>query len=86
MNRAYYSDSIKKFLLASSKEIIGTLSMRNEFALEQTQREAWISEINILKKVLIPFDGKIYLEYSIPRMGERIDAVLIIDSVLFVIA
>ncbi len=85
MNRSYYSDSIKKFLLASSKEIIGTLSMRNEFALEQTQREAWIAEIDILKKVLIPFEGKIYLEYSIPRMGERIDAVLIIGSVLFVI-
>ena len=85
MKRAYYSDSIEKFQLGTSKEIIGTLSMNNEFALEQTQREAWIAEIDILKKVLIPFKGKIYLEYSIPRMGERIDAVLIIGSVLFVI-
>jgi len=85
MKRAYYSNSIKKFQLTILKEIIGTLTMNNEFALEQTQREAWVSEINILKTVLIPFDGKIYLEYSIPRMGERIDAVLIIDSVLFVI-
>lgn len=85
MKRAYYSNEIKEFLLSSTQEIIGTLSINNEFSLEQTQREAWIAEIDILKKVLIPFEGKIYLEYSIPRMGERIDAVLIIDSVLFVI-
>ena len=85
MNRAYYSDSIENFKLCSPIEIIGILSMKNEFALEQTQREAWISEINILKNILIPFCGMIYLEYSIPRMGERIDAVLIINSVLFVV-
>jgi len=85
MKRAYYSDSINNFKKSSTTEIIGILSINNQFALEQTQREAWISEINILKKVLIQFNGKIYLEYSIPRMGERIDAVLIIDSVVFVI-
>jgi len=85
MNRAYYSESIENFKLATPKDIIGTLSLNNQFSLEQTQREAWVSEIDILKKTLKQFNGKIYLEYSIPRMGERIDTVLIIGSVIFVL-
>ena len=47
-------------------------------SLEQTQRDAWLEEIDILKKVLSRFDGSIYFEYSIPRMGKRIDVVLLI--------
>ena len=42
-------------------------------------------EINILKKILIPYKGKIYFEYSIPRIGQRIDVLLIINSVIFVL-
>ncbi len=40
----------------------------------------------ILKSVLSEYDGKILFEYSIPRMGKRIDAiVLIIKNVIFVL-
>jgi hypothetical protein len=85
MQRAFYSDTITNFLSQSQDEILGKLSTSNTFSLEQTQRNAWIEEIRILKTVLVNHSGKIYFEYSIPRMGQRIDAVLVIGSVIFVL-
>jgi hypothetical protein len=64
---------------------LGKLAIRNTFALEQLQRDAWLEEINILCKALCNFQGMIYFEFSIPRMGQRIDAVLLIGSVIFVL-
>jgi len=54
-------------------------------ALEQTQQNAWLEEIRILKNVLQPYNGSICFKYSIPRMGKRIDAVHIIRLVIFVL-
>src|SRR4030065_1768070 len=85
MKRAFYSDSIVNFLKSSEEEIIGKLALGNEFSLEQTQREAWLVEIEILKNVLSPYNGSIYFEYSIPRMGERIDVIILIGPVIFVL-
>ena len=85
MSRAYYSDGINNFLEDSVEELIGKISLGNEFALEQTQRDAWVEEINILKAVLTGYEGKVYFEYSIPRMGERIDVLLIISQIIFVL-
>ena len=87
MNRAFYSNTISEFLNTSDEEIIGVLALNNQFTLEQTQRDAWLEEIRILKTVLENYrnEGAIYLEFSIPRMGQRIDAVLLIGSVIFVL-
>lgn len=85
MKREYYSDSIDNFKKFSTNEILGILASNNEFQLEQTQRDSWQEEISILKKTLLNFDGWIYLEYSIPRMGKRIDVILLIGCVVFVL-
>jgi len=85
MKRFYYSSSISNFLNTNIDEIIGKLVQSNEFSLEQTQRDAWLGEIIILKTVLLHFKGSIYFEYSIPRMGKRIDVVCIIGPVIFVL-
>src|SRR3989475_3626067 len=85
MKRDYYSDSIANFLNTSTNEILGTLARNSGFAIEQTQRDAWLEEIKILKDTLHTSDGNIYFEYSIPRMGKRIDSVLLIGPVLFVL-
>jgi len=85
MERYYYSDSISSFLKKNSNEILGLLSRSNEFSLESSQRYAWLEEIRILKNSINGFEGYIYFEYSIPRMGKRIDVVLIIGSIIFVI-
>ncbi|MEI7639541.1 MAG: DNA/RNA helicase domain-containing protein, partial [Syntrophus sp. (in: bacteria)] len=85
MNRAYYSATIKDFLNTSPEIVLGKLAIRNTFALEQSQRDAWLEEINILRKALCDFKGTLYFEFSIPRMGQRIDAVLLIGAVIFVL-
>lgn len=85
MKRFYYSDSISNFLKSSTVEILGELTLHNDFALIQTQRSAWVAEIEILQKILKPYSGSIYFEYSIPRMGRRIDVVLLIGPVIFVL-
>lgn len=85
MKREYYSDSIANFLNSTTDEILVRLVRSNDFPLEQTQRDAWLEEINILQKVLSCFQGSIYFEYSIPRMGKRIDVVILIRQVIFVL-
>lgn len=85
MRRSYYSDQISDFQKRTSDEILGRLAQGNDFPLEQTQRDAWLEEIRILKNILQPYKGSIYFEYSIPRMGKRIDIVLVIGAVIFVL-
>lgn len=85
MNRAYYSKSIENFIISSTSEILGELADNNEFATEQTQKDAWKYQIEFLQKSLSGFNGQIYFEYAIPRMGKRIDVLLIIKSIIFVI-
>ncbi len=85
MRREYYSDTIADFLKTNPDTILGKLAQSSEFALEQTQRDAWLEEIRILQNVLQPYMGTIYFEYSIPRMGKRIDVVLLIGSAIFVL-
>jgi hypothetical protein len=85
MLRSYYSAPIHEFLATSSDVILGILGRQNEFTLIQTQRDAWLEEIRILKKTLGLYQGTIYFEYNIPRMGKRIDVLLIIGSVIFVL-
>jgi Schlafen group 3, DNA/RNA helicase domain len=85
MKREYYSSTIERFLDASSEKIIGTLTIKSGFAVEPTQRDAWLGEIAILETTLRDFNGQVYFEYSIPRMGRRIDVVLLIESALFVL-
>lgn len=83
--REQYSDSIASFLGTDPKSILGTLVERSDFRVEQSQRDAWLEQIKILKQVLPPHQGSIYFEYSIPRMGRRIDVVLLIGPVIFVL-
>lgn len=85
MKRSFYSSSISNFLLSPSENILGILADNNEFSLEQTQRLAWKEQIRILKETLHGFEGKIFFEYSIPRMGRRIDVVVITRNVIFVL-
>lgn len=85
MQRYYYSEEIERFLQQKPSEILGILARENEFSLEQTQKAAWEEQIRLLKEVLIGLKGKLFFEFSIPRMGKRIDVVLLVKSVLFII-
>jgi hypothetical protein len=85
MKREYYANSINLFTKDNATEILGKLTKENDFDLGQNQRSAWIEEINILQKILISYSGSIYFEYSIPRMGKRIDVIIIIGPAIFVL-
>lgn len=86
MGRAYYSKELQEFLTGDSDKILGELSHNNQFSLEEQQRNAWIQQIAILKNQLRGLNsGHIMFEYSIPRMGKRVDIILIYEGIVFVI-
>lgn len=85
MKRDYYSDSITNFLKTNPDEILGKLAKNSDFDLGQNQRDSWVEEISILQNILDSRIGSIYFEYSIPRMGRRIDVVLIIKNAIFIL-
>ncbi len=59
--------------------------MRSEFAVEEAQRDAWASQIQTLQQCLASVPGAIFLEYIVPRIGSRIDAVIILGGTIVVI-
>lgn len=81
----YYSSTIDEFLNKSTEEIIGTFTIANQFDSTLQQNWAWEEEIQILKRSLEGLKGHIFFEFSIPRMGKRVDTLLIINNVVFVI-
>ncbi len=85
MERYYYSDSIQTFLKKHVSTIIGELSLNNQFSTEPAQRFAWEYQIEFLKDVLSGKNGFLFFEFSVPRIGRRIDVVLIIENVLFLL-
>jgi hypothetical protein len=86
LSRAYYSASFEEFLRADPDLIVGRLA-NAAGAVDPSQMDAWRQEIGLLRRSLNPFAkaGHIYFEYSIPRLGKRIDAILVVAHALFVI-
>lgn len=90
MNRAYYADNIDAFLDRNSDAIFGELvrfASADGSQIETRQTDAWREQIAILKETLQPYrhSGSVYFEYSIPRLGKRIDVLALIGGVIFVI-
>ena len=85
--RAYYSSSIADFLDRAESDIVAALTLAGTFALELTQRDAWVEQIHVLQEVLPSYrnDGWIAFEFSVPRVGKRIDVLIIIQNVIFVL-
>jgi hypothetical protein len=65
--------------------ILGRLTSHSDFDVVREQTEAWLSQIAMLKEQVAHFTGVLLLEFNIPRMGRRIDAVVITGPVVFVI-
>lgn len=81
----FYRDTIKSFLQKPSSQIIGEISISDNFDTRNTQSRAWETQIDILKETLVGFKGQLFFEFSIPRMGKRVDVLLIIQDVIFVV-
>jgi hypothetical protein len=95
MKQAYYHSSIEDFLKINEDEIIGKLNKAGTFFASQwtITTTSWDSSIQILKKSCQELTLKnpainnwhILLEYEIPRLSSRIDAVILADDLIFVI-
>lgn len=88
--RYFYGNTIDDFLSMEDAEIIGYLTNAHTLtytSLRDLQAGAWKEEISIMKKSIKDYKGRghIYFEYVIPRMGRRIDVVLLIDGVVFLL-
>lgn len=83
---SYYEDSISEFLSKDVDNILGIISS-NDSSADTTiqQKNTWIQEINILKRELKEFDGKVIFEYTIPRMGKRVDNIVLYNNIVFVL-
>ena len=81
----YFKDTIESFLSKSNEEIIGSITMSNQFDSTMNQNRSWEQQLPILRKALNGYTGTIFFEFSIPRMGKRIDSLIIIDNIVFVL-
>ncbi len=81
----FYSNTIQSFLGEDVDTVLGKITASSDFDVIKAQRDTWIAQIRLLKEALKNKDGAIYFEYSIPRMGRRIDAVVITGNTLYVI-
>lgn len=53
--------------------------------VEPSQRDAWRTQFEFLCDALVGLDGHLFWEFSIPRMGRRVDVLLFIRETLFVL-
>ncbi|MGY1530215.1 DUF2075 domain-containing protein [Luteimonas sp. A649] len=87
LRRFGYGAEASVFLKATPDDVIGQLTRRSRFNVEQTQVRAWQGTIDVIKSALTALGarGHVFLEFDIPRMGRRVDVVLVLDHVVFVI-
>lgn len=86
MGHCLYRSSFNDFIRVEEGLVFGLLCERYHGEALTTTREAWKSEISIMKESLACYqdkDGEIIFEYDIPRLGKRIDVVLLLEGIVF---
>lgn len=86
VKRSYYSNDIQSFLNQDNYSIFGEITTNDQFSAEDLQKNTWNREIEILKRELSQLlDGYIIFEYTIPRIGNRIDNIVIYKGIIFLL-
>jgi len=85
LSRAWYVDAVESFRARATNAILGELVRNATFATEETQRDAWVAEVDFLRDRLRGIVGTLFFEFSIPRMGRRVDVVLLTQGIVFVL-
>lgn len=85
--RYYYSSAISEFIEEEENSIVGKLTGSSQHDINKETSSSWRAEIESLKEALKDYSdrGSIYLEYNIPRMGHRVDAIVLIDGIVFIL-
>lgn len=87
-SRCLYSNSFLGFLAESDSSIFGEMCDHFHGEENTSVREAWKDEIIVMRNVLTRLDekdGQIIFEYDIPRLGKRIDVILLLNGIIFCI-
>lgn len=85
-NRCLYRSDFKSFVEDNPYSILGRIHNAFHGLALTTTDEAWIGEIELLQKVLLPWtdeEAEIIFEYDIPRLGKRVDVVLLLRGIIF---
>lgn len=85
LRRAWYSASFAEFVAHSDDVVIGQLTNHSNRSVELEQRDAWREQIALLKQWVRGRTGTVLLEFNIPRMGLRADAVLLIAGCVVIL-
>jgi len=85
--RAYYAASIADFHAHSDDQVLAALTRNSSFAIERTQTAAWNAQITCMRQSLPRTDaaGLIAFEFAVPRMGKRIDVLVILGAAVCVL-
>ncbi len=78
--RCLYDNSFSAFLHETEMSVLGMLCDNYHGDARTTTRDAWKTEISIMRETLSQCgnkNGRIIFEYDIPRLGKRIDVVLL---------
>lgn len=85
-NRCLYKSDFLSFIDADKYSILGQLHDAYHGQTQTTSEESWFEEIQLLQKVLMTWkneEAEIIFEYDIPRLGKRIDVVLLLRGLIF---
>lgn len=85
-NRCLYKSDFKSFIEADPYSVLGHIHDAFHGQALTTTDEAWLGEIQLLQNVLLPWkeeEADIIFEYDIPRLGKRIDVVLLLRGIIF---
>ena len=84
-NRCLYNSDFKSFIEADPYSVLGRIHDAFHGQALTTTDEAWLGEIQLLQDVILPWkeEAEIIFEYDIPRLGKRIDVVLLLRGIIF---
>ena len=86
MLRSYYSESFQKFVEENVESILGKLLQNDPYSTLITQKNAWKTQIDILQNKLSNLQiDRILFEYTIPRMGRRVDNIIFYKGVVYLL-
>jgi hypothetical protein len=85
LQRAWYAASFAEFIAHSEDEVIGQLTNNSNRSVDLEQRDAWRVQIGFLRQWVRGRSGSVFLEFNIPRMGLRADAVLLIAGCVVIL-
>lgn len=79
---AWYAAPVAAFRDTSPAEVLGALVAASRFDVTREQRDSWLGEVQLLRLALADIEGWLFLEFDVPRLGSRADAVVVVGGAI----